>query len=194
MAFLYSIGTRDPGLGARDPVPGTRKAYFQAVSSFPLAVLRTPSGHSRRLRLFRVPDTGSRIPRSARGFTLLEMLAVIVLLGIVGVIVARSVSGSVDKSKWNLGKTGVGQLSTDVEDYALDNGSPPKSLQDLLVKPSNAPMWNGPYAKQSQLTDPFGNAYGYAYPGKHGQFDIIFYGQDGKPGGEKLDRDYGNWQ
>lgn len=153
----------------------------RALAAFP------PRRHS-------LPVPCSPRAQCAHGFTLLEMLAVIVLLGIVGVIVARSVSGSVDKSKWNLGKTGVGQLSTDVENYALDNGSPPKSLQDLLAKPSNAPMWNGPYAKPSQLTDPFGNAYGYVYPGKHGQYDIVFYGQDGKPGGEKLDRDYGNWQ
>ncbi|HEX5960839.1 MAG TPA: type II secretion system major pseudopilin GspG [Rhodanobacteraceae bacterium] len=129
-----------------------------------------------------------------RGFTLLEMLAVIVLLGIVGTVVIRSVGKSMDTGKWNLGKSGVAQLTTDVENYALDNGSPPKSLDDLITKPLNAPMWNGPYAKPSQLVDPFKNPYGYVYPGKHGQYDIIFYGRDGKPGGEGIDRDYGNWQ
>ena len=133
-------------------------------------------------------------PRRSRGFTLLEMLAVIVLLGIVGVIVARSVSGRVDTGKWDAGKIGVTKLDQDVQAYALDNGSPPKSLDDLITKPLNAPSWNGPYAKPADLTDPFGHAYGYVYPGKHGQYDIVFYGRDGKPGGEGIDRDYGNWQ
>src|SRR6185437_9410328 len=119
-----------------------------------------------------------------RGFTLLEMLAVIVLLGIVGVIVARSVSGRVDTGKWDAGKIGVTKLDQDVQAYALDNGSPPKSPDDLVTKPLNAPSWNGPYAKPADLNDPFGHPYGYVYPGKHGQYDIIFYGRDGKPGGE----------
>lgn len=132
--------------------------------------------------------------RRSRGFTLLEMLAVIVLLGIVGVIVARSVSGRVDTGKWDAGKIGVTKLDQDVQAYALDNGSPPKALDDLITKPLNAPSWNGPYAKPADLSDPFGHPYGYDYPGKHGQYDIMFYGRDGKPGGEGIDRDYGNWQ
>ncbi|WIG54498.1 MAG: General secretion pathway protein G [Rhodanobacteraceae bacterium] len=135
-----------------------------------------------------------RAPRRSKGFTLLEMLAVIVLLGIVGVIVARSVSGRVDTGKWDAGKIGVTKLDQDVQAYALDNGSPPKSLDDLITKPLNAPSWNGPYAKPADLNDPFGHPYGYLYPGKHGQYDIIFFGRDGKPGGEGIDRDYGNWQ
>ncbi|MGH8114300.1 MAG: type II secretion system protein GspG [Rhodanobacteraceae bacterium] len=140
--------------------------------------------------------TGLKKRRTKRaiGFTLLEMLAVVVLLGIVGVIVARSVSGSVDKGKWGAGKIGVTRLDQDVQAYVLDNGSPPKSLDDLLTKPFNAPSWNGPYAKPTDLKDPFGHSYGYVYPGKQSQFDIVFYGRDGKPGGEKIDRDYGNWQ
>jgi len=135
-----------------------------------------------------------RIPRHSRGFTLLEMLAVIVLLGIVGVIVARSVSGRVDTGKWDAGKIGVTKLDQDVQAYALDNGSPPKALDDLITKPLNAPSWNGPYAKPADLTDPFRHPYGYVYPGQHGQYDVLFYGRDGKPGGEGIDRDYGNWQ
>lgn len=132
--------------------------------------------------------------RRAYGFTLLEMLAVIVLLGIVAVIVARSVSGSVNKGKWDAGKIGVTKLDQDVQAYMLDNGSPPKSLEDLVTRPLNAPSWNGPYAKPADLKDPFGDPYAYVFPGKHGQYDIIFYGRDGKPGGDGNERDYGSWQ
>jgi len=149
----------------------------------------SPASHR---SLFPVPR--SLHPVRAAGFTLLEMLAVIVLLGIVGVIVARSVSGRVDTGKWDAGKIGVTKLDQDVQAYALDNGSPPKALDDLITKPLNAPSWNGPYAKPADLNDPFGHPYGYIYPGKHGQYDILFYGRDGKPGGESIDRDYGNWQ
>ena len=88
--------------------------------------------------------------RRQGGFTLLEMLAVIVLLGIVATIVVRQVGGNVD--------------------------------------------WNGPYAKPSDLKDPFGHAFGYRFPGQHGSFDLIFYGQDGQPGGEGYSADLGNWE
>ena len=133
-------------------------------------------------------------PRFSRGFTLLEMLAVIVLLGIVATIVARSISGSVTKADYKAGKLQVQKLSEDIDAYMLDNGSPPKQLQDLLAKPGDAPSWNGPYAKAGDLKDPWGHPFGYTMPGQHGQYDIVFYGRDGKPGGEGVDADYGNWQ
>ena len=73
-------------------------------------------------------------------------------------------------------------------------GSPPKDLVDLTVKPANVRNWNGPYAKPSDLKDPFGNDFGYRAPGEHGPFDLTFYGKDGQPGGEGYNADVGNWQ
>jgi general secretion pathway protein G len=125
-----------------------------------------------------------RAPALARGFTLLEMLAVIVLLGIVATIVARSISGSVTKADYKAGKLQVSKLSQDIDGYMLD----------LLTKPGDAPSWNGPYAKAGDLKDPWGHPFGYTMPGQHGQYDIVFYGRDGKPGGQGVDADYGNWQ
>ena len=141
-----------------------------------------------------VPRAPFPVPRSSRGFTLLEMLAVIVLIGIIGTIVVRSVSGSVDKGKYGAGKTQLTTLSQDVDGYALDNGTPPQQLEDLVVKPANAQNWHGPYAKESGLKDPWGHEFGYKYPGDHGNYDLIFYGQDGKPGGDGYNADVGNWQ
>lgn len=197
-----SYGTRDSGLGTRENplvIPGSPKAEpgiqclgFFSAKSLDSRMRGNDDAKSRALA--RVPGRESRVPRFGRGFTLLEMLAVIVLLGIVGVIVARSVSGRVDTGKWDAGKIGVTKLDQDVQAYALDNGSPPKSPDDLITKPLNAPSWNGPYAKPADLNDPFGHPYFYAYPGKHGQYDIIFYGRDNAPGGEGVNRDYGNWQ
>lgn len=163
-------------LKVRDHGPGTRGQKRHDIP--------------RRPRLSRVPVPGPR----PLGFTLLEMLAVIVLLGIVATIVARSISGSVTKADYKAGKLQVAKLGQDIDAYMLDNGSPPKELQGLLAKPGDAPSWNGPYAKAGDLKDPWGHPFGYMMPGQHGQYDIVFYGRDGKPGGEGVDADYGNWQ
>lgn len=128
------------------------------------------------------------------GFTLLEMLAVIVLLGIVATIVVRQVGGNVDKGKYGAGKAQLASLSMKIDSYALDVGAPPNSLQQLLDKPASASNWSGPYAKPSELKDPFGHGFGYRFPGEHGAFDLIFYGQDGQPGGEGYSADLGNWE
>lgn len=128
------------------------------------------------------------------GFTLLEMLAVIVLLGIVATIVVRQVGGNVDKGKYGAGKAQLASLGMKIESYGLDVGSPPANLQQLVSKPTNAVGWAGPYAKPSDLKDPFGHAFAYRYPGEHGSFDLIFLGQDGQPGGDGYKADIGNWQ
>lgn len=129
------------------------------------------------------------------GFTLIEMLAVIVLIGIVASIVVTQVGKRMNSGKYNAGKAALQSLSMKIENYALDNGNPPDNLQALVSAPGGASMWIGPYAKESDLNDPFGNEYGYKAPGDHGTFDLIFYGQDGKPGGsEPLDKDVGNWE
>ena len=132
--------------------------------------------------------------RRQRGFTLLEMLAVIVLLGIVATIVVRQVGGNVDKGKYGAGKAQLASLSMKIDSYALDVGAPPNNLQQLLDKPASASNWSGPYAKPSELKDPFGHGFGYRFPGEHGAFDLIFYGQDGQPGGEGYSADLGNWE
>ena len=130
----------------------------------------------------------------ARGFTLLEMLAVIVLIGIIGSVVVTQVGKNVDKGKYGAGKAQLMTLSQKIENYSLDNGAPPQQLDSLVVKPADAPNWQGPYAKQSDLLDPWRHAFGYQYPGQNYSFDLIFYGQDGKPGGDGYNKDVGNWQ
>lgn len=135
-------------------------------------------------------------PRASRasGFTLLEMLAVIVLIGIIGAVVVTQVGKNVDKGKYGAGKAQLNELQQSIENYALDNGSPPQELEGLVTKPVNATNWQGPYTKESLLKDPWGHPFGYQYPGQHGNFDLIFYGQDGKAGGDGYNQDVGNWQ
>jgi len=134
-----------------------------------------------------------RLPRTA-GFSLIEMLAVIVLIGIVAGIVVQAVGKNVDKGKYGAGKAQVQALAGKIEAYALDNGSPPARLDDLVSKPGNATNWMGPYAKESDLKDPFGHAFQYKAPGEHGDFDVLFLGKDGQAGGDGVNADWGNWQ
>lgn len=130
----------------------------------------------------------------SRGFSLIEMLAVIVLIGIVAGIVVQNVGKNVNSGKYNAGKAQVGSLAGKIEAYALDNGKPPQRLEELISRPGSARNWNGPYARESDLKDPFGNAFQYKSPGDHGDFDLVFLGRDGQSGGSELNADYGNWQ
>jgi len=133
------------------------------------------------------------LPRSA-GFTLIEMMMVIALISIVGAVVIGKVYDNFQKGKYGAGKAAVHSLEMKVQAYILDNGGPPQTLNDLVTRPGNAGNWTGPYAKPSDLNDPFNHPFQYKAPGDHGDFDVIFLGKDGKPGGEGLDKDYGNWE
>ncbi|WP_273819292.1 MULTISPECIES: type II secretion system major pseudopilin GspG [Pseudomonas] len=128
------------------------------------------------------------------GFTLLEMLAVIVLLGVIATIVVRQVGANIDKGKYGAGKAQLASLSMKIEGYALDVGAPPRELLDLTNAPANVRHWNGPYAKPSDLLDPYGHGFGYRAPGAHGAFDLVFLGKDGQPGGDGYNADLGNWE
>ena len=134
------------------------------------------------------------IPARAAGFTLIEMIAVLVLIGVVMAIVGGRVMQNFQSGQYKAGVAGVKSLEMKVQAYNLDNGGNPQSLNDLVARPGNASNWNGPYAKESDLKDPFGHPYTYKAPGDHGDFDIIFLGKDGAPGGDGLNKDYGNWQ
>lgn len=129
-----------------------------------------------------------------QGFSLIEMLAVIVLIGIVAGIVVQNVGKNVNSGKYNAGKAKVGSLSGKIEAYSLDNGTPPQRLEELVTRPGNAKNWNGPYAKESDLKDTFGHEFQYKTPGEHGEFDLVFLGRDGQAGGTDFNADYGNWQ
>jgi general secretion pathway protein G len=133
-------------------------------------------------------------PIRAVGFTLIEMIAVLVLIGVVMAIVGGRVMQNFQSGQYKAGVAGVKSLEMKVQAYNLDNGSNPQSLNDLVTRPGNASNWNGPYAKESDLKDPFQHPYQYKAPGDHGDFDIIFLGKDGQPGGDGLNKDYGNWQ
>ncbi|MEP6483203.1 MAG: type II secretion system major pseudopilin GspG [Rudaea sp.] len=149
--------------------------------------------YTNQLRIARAFSRGSA-PARAAGFTLIEMIAVLVLIGIVMAIVGGKVMQNFQSGEYKAGVAGVHSLEMKVQAFMLDNGGAPQSLNELVARPGSATNWNGPYAKESDLKDPFQHPYLYKAPGEHGDFDITFYGKDGQPGGDGLNKDFGNWQ
>jgi general secretion pathway protein G len=127
------------------------------------------------------------------GFSLIELLVVLIILGLIAGLVVPNVMKRGEDAKFRAAEAEVQRLSMAVDEYYLDNGRPPQELRQLVDKPGDARNWNGPYVNESNLQDPWENAYNYRYPGEHGSFDIWSHGADGSPGGEGTNADITNW-
>jgi general secretion pathway protein G len=141
--------------------------------------------------------TGSRtIPNRmrSRGFTLVELLLVLVILALIGGLVLPGIIGKAEGAKVKAAASQVSRLSMAVESYYLDTGATPESLDQLVEESGGVGGWNGPYVKPSSLKDPWGREYEYRYPGDHGDFDIYSFGADGQPGGEGKNADINSWE
>ncbi len=135
--------------------------------------------------------------RLARGFTLLELLVVMVIIGLLAGLVAPRYFAQVGKSQIKVAKAQIDSLDKALDQFRLDVGRYPTSeegLQVLVVAPSGETRWAGPYLKKGVPADPWGHPYVYEQPGTHGSdFDLFSYGRDGRPGGSGEDADIGNW-
>ncbi|WP_154222403.1 type II secretion system major pseudopilin GspG [Marinicella rhabdoformis] len=129
-----------------------------------------------------------------QGFSLIEVLVVMTILAVIFGMVVRNVTGGQDKAKQKQAQIMVQKLTQAVQEFSLDTGNLPDSL-DQLVNDSGDSMWMGPYVKEKELKDPWGESYHYSTQSQHGQsFDVYSYGKDKSPGGDKLGLDIGNWQ
>jgi len=129
------------------------------------------------------------------GFTLLELLVVVAIIGLLVGYVAPRYFGQVSKSEVATAKAQIDALDKAIEQYRLDTGHYPSTeagLAALVTKPANEPKWNGAYLKKAVPLDPWNNAYVYKQPGERGDFDLTSYGKDGKPGGNGEDSDLTN--
>jgi len=136
-----------------------------------------------------------RIPHRQAGFTLLELLAVLVILGLIGAVAAPQVFKWLDKANVDAARIQLSALSSGIDLYRLELGSYPPTLQALVVRPGNANRWSGPYLKKTTVPkDPWGNNYQYRQPGEYGPYDLYSYGSDGVEGGEGTDADVNNWE
>ena len=132
--------------------------------------------------------------KDQRGFTLVELLLVLVILALIAGLVLPGIIGKAESAKAKAASSQISRISMSVESFYLDTGRTPSSLDDLVNEPSGASGWNGPYIKNSLLKDPWGRAYQYRVPGEHGDFDIMSYGADGQQGGEKNNADITSWE
>ncbi len=132
-----------------------------------------------------------------RGFTLIEILIVMVIIGLLAALVGPRMFGKVGKSKQKAAKAQISLLETALDTYRLDIGKYPNTdmgLEALRSQPSGLDKWDGPYLPKEIPVDPWGNPYVYRSPGEHGDYDIISYGLDGSLGGEGEDLDVTSWQ
>lgn len=129
-----------------------------------------------------------------RGFTLVELLLVLVILGLIAGLVLPGIIGKAEGAKVKAAASQVSRLAMAVESYYLDTGVTPESLQQLVEDPGSSGGWNGPYVKSASLKDPWGRDYEYVFPGEHGEFDIFSLGADGQPGGDGKDADITSWE
>jgi len=127
------------------------------------------------------------------GFTLVELLLVLVILALIAGLVLPGIIGKAESAKAKAASSQISRISMSVESYYLDTGNTPSSLDELVSEPSGLSGWNGPYIKNSLLKDPWGQPYKYRVPGEHGDFDIESYGADRQKGGEGKNADIASW-
>lgn len=148
-------------------------------------------------------NTGSPASESAirAGFTLIEMLVVIMVIGTLAVVVAPAVLRNVGDANASAAKTQIEVFALALDSYRLDNHAYPSTAQGLAALRTRPPAgevppnWRGPYLRKTVPPDPWGQPYVYSSPGRHNpeSYDLYSLGRDGKPGGEGEDADITSW-
>jgi general secretion pathway protein G len=134
--------------------------------------------------------------RTGHGFTLLELLVVIVIIGLLAGLVAPRYFDQVSKSNTKIARAQIDALDKALDQYRLDVGAYPSTeqgLEALNARPQNLERWAGPYLKKAVPNDPWGARFIYKAPGEHGDYDLSSYGSDGQPGGVGEAADVTSW-
>lgn len=140
---------------------------------------------------FRDPITSDN-----RGFTLVELLVVLVILGLLAALVGPKLFPKLGKGKEAAAKAQIELLGQALDQFRLDTSRYPSTQEGLEVLTTNPGIdkWEGPYLKKGLPKDPWGKPYHYQSPGTHGEYDIFSYGRDGNAGGDGEDKDIESWQ
>lgn len=162
--------------------------------------VRVPAQRSRFVLPGALPQgKGSKQHAFARdaGYTLVELLVVVAILGLLTLIATPFVLGYLDRTKVSTAKTEIANIAAGLDLYRLDVGTYPTSeqgLDALMHAPQGVDNWNGPYMKKTAgLRDPWGRPYFYRFPGQHGEYDIYSYGAKGEEGAEGAKPQVANW-
>lgn len=135
-------------------------------------------------------------PSSNKGFTLVEILVVLVIIGLIASLVGPRLFPKLGKGKQSAAKAQIELLGQALDQFRLDIGRYPttqEGLSALVVNPGGLDQWEGPYLKKDLPKDPWDRPYVYQCPGTHGEYDLYSYGRDGALGGEGEDKDVVSW-
>jgi general secretion pathway protein G len=147
-------------------------------------------------------ETGQKSAKSGRilsrdGFTLIELLVVIVIIGLLAALVGPRIIGKGDQARVKTAAAQIELLGQALDQFSLDNGRYPSTSEGLnaLLTDPGFDTWDGPYLKKRIIPkDPWGELYKYTSPGSNGDYDLISYGKDKTPGGEKYNADIVSWE
>lgn len=124
-----------------------------------------------------------------RGFSLIEIIVVVVLIGGIVAFAASRILGGGDRAKVKLTQAQVQTLAEKIDQYKMDTGGLPATLDALVAAPAGTSGWLGPYAKPADLNDAWAHPFQYKMPGDNKPFELLSYGADGKPGGDSVNAD-----